>query len=411
MNISKELEKFGLTNEEYEKLLDYCSDKVDRISDLDWSEISDMYGLGWNPDSLRKGAATNLVGGVFVKKYLEEKYSHNSTNRKMLEEVQKKTEEMRKERIKLQTLNIERNRLDRQEARQELFYEYVRDAIATLPLPKFKAIPKEWIEGEITYVVTLADIHYGAEFVSERNEYSSAIVRERFMYLLEELRDFIEKKEVKHLHIVNLGDTIQGCLRVSDIKLNESSVVRSVVEASQLIGHFLNELSTYVNVTYYHVPKANHSQIRPLGTKANVLPEEDLEYVIGHYIAALCSENQRINIRLAENEQSYLKLDVDNFAIYTKHGHDIKNISTELKDLCALTDESIDYLLLGHYHCNDIVTSSEKCTYDSEVLISPSFMGSDPYSDSLYKGAKAAVKIYGFDDIYGHIEDYKIILN
>jgi hypothetical protein len=46
-----------------------------------------------------------------------------------------------------------------------------------------------------------------------------------------------------------------------------------------------------------------------------------------------------------------------------------------------------------------------------EVLTASSFIGSDPYSDSLYKGSKGAVDIYGFDERYGHTETYKIILN
>lgn len=57
------------------------------------------------------------------------------------------------------------------------------------------------------------------------------------------------------------------------------------------------------------------------------------------------------------------------------------------------------------------IPSFESSCYDTEVLVSPSFIGSDPYSDSIMKGAKASVKIYGFDDIYGHTETHKIILN
>ena len=71
----------------------------------------------------------------------------------------------------------------------------------------------------------------------------------------------------------------------------------------------------------------------------------------------------------------------------------------------------IDYLLLGHLHNGKEIPSFEGCCTDTEILISPSFVGSDPYSDSLMKGSKASVKIYGFNDIYGHTETYKIILN
>ena len=38
-------------------------------------------------------------------------------------------------------------------------------------------------------------------------------------------------------------------------------------------------------------------------------------------------------------------------------------------------------------------------------------LGSCPYSDSLLKGSKAAVKIYGFDYLHGYTDMKKIILN
>ena len=41
MNIKKELEKYHLTEEWYEKLLKDCSDKLERVSDMDWGEIND----------------------------------------------------------------------------------------------------------------------------------------------------------------------------------------------------------------------------------------------------------------------------------------------------------------------------------------------------------------------------------
>lgn len=57
-----------------------------------------------------------------------------------LKELEEQKKELRKERMKLQTLNIERNRLDRQEARQELYYEYVGSVCNSLPVPEFKPL-------------------------------------------------------------------------------------------------------------------------------------------------------------------------------------------------------------------------------------------------------------------------------
>lgn len=73
--------------------------------------------------------------------------------------------------------------------------------------------------------------------------------------------------------------------------------------------------------------------------------------------------------------------------------------------------EFVDILILGHYHAGKQMTVGEGCCSDCEGLINPSFVGSDPYSDSLMKGSKAAVNIYGIHEIYGHDETYKVILN
>ena len=93
------------------------------------------------------------------------------------------------------------------------------------------------------------------------------------------------------------------------------------------------------------------------------------------------------------------------------HGHQVKNTNTVLQDMKSLMDSNVDYILMGHFHGGKETTISEGCTHDCEVLIAPSFIGSDPYSDSLMTGSKSAVKIFGFNDLYGHTESYKIILN
>jgi hypothetical protein len=173
----------------------------------------------------------------------------------------------------------------------------------------------------------------------------------------------------------------------------------------------MNRSSEFVEVDYYHVPSANHTQTRPLGTKASEVADEDLEYVIGHYIKDLCRYNNRINVTLADEGKQYLEIDIDGFEVLAMHGHQIRNMETALKELSVLRRSFCDYLIIGHFHNGKEIPSYEGCCHDTEVLVCPSFVGSDPYSDSIMKGSKAAVKIYGFDRLYGHTETYKIILN
>ena len=93
------------------------------------------------------------------------------------------------------------------------------------------------------------------------------------------------------------------------------------------------------------------------------------------------------------------------------HWHQIKNIESAIKDISMMRREFVDILILGHFHAGKQITVGEGCCADCEVLINPSFVGSDPYSDSLMKGSKAAVNIYSIHEIYGHDETYKVILN
>lgn len=394
-----------LENESDEELIYRICQEKDQIGT--WQKvaniINELTGYDFGESTYRKKFQS-------FQKMLSANQSKFVDSNAQLKELDEKIEKLRKERIKLQTANIERGRIDRNESRHELYYEYVGSTCTSLPLPNFQPLFNE-TENSIEYLITLADLHYGAKFISENNEYSPEIAKERFELLTGYIIDFITKHHIRKLSIVSLGDMLQGILRVNDLKINDSSVVKATVEISRLISLFLSELSAYTNIEYYHTPSANHTQLRSLGTKASELADEDLEYLIGNYIKDLCAGNERISVHLAEEGKQYIEIPIMGNEIIAMHGHQLKNIEHSIRDLSMLRRSFIDYLILGHYHSGKEIPSFEGCCNDTEILVSPSFVGSDPYSDSIMKGSKAAVKIYGFSDIYGHIETYKFILN
>lgn len=405
MNLIEEINKHGLTKDAYEKILSDIDSKVNGEIDIDWSELKDKYDLDFHQDSLRK-ASTTIFGGTFRTEYAKQFLSDN----KYSDDLDVKLDNIRRERMKLQTANLERNRIDRAQARKEMYFEYIGNVCNTLPLPKFYPIVEQE-DNDMSYVLAIADIHYGATFTSVNNEYSPEIAEERFQYLLSETINFVQKKGLNQINVLSLGDTIQGLLRITDLRLNDSSVVKAVVEVTRLIAEFINELSSVCVVDYYHVPTANHSQTRNLGTKANVLADEDFEYIVGQYIKDLCRFNKRVRVHLAEEGSQYIDIDIPGSTVVAGHGHTIKNLNTALRDLSVLQQREINYLMLGHFHGEKSFSVNESVCGDNEVIITPSFVGSDPYSDSIMKGSKAAAKIYGFDEIYGLTETKKIILN
>ena len=399
------MEKYSRYDMETDEELIYriCSDK-DKIGS--WQDVADILNVLLNTEYTESKFRKSYQAFEKMLEANKEKFIDGDSYSK---EIDLKFEALRKERIKLQTANIERGRVDRSESRQEMYYEFVGAIKDTIPLPEFRPINAYC--GDKEYICCISDVHFGAKFQSENNEYSIEICKDRFELLLSNLIKFIGEKNLSRINILELGDSLQGILRISDLKINETTVAKATVQFSKLMAKFLRDLSEYCYVDYYHVPFANHTQTRNLGTKAGELADEDAEYVISHYIEDLCSNNDRINVILAEEGKQYIRVPIQGNEIIAMHGHTIKNIESSIKDLSMMRREFIDYLFLGHFHGNKEMNGNEGCCNDTEVIVCPSFIGSDPYSDSLMKGSKSSVKVYGFDDLYGHTETYKFVLN
>lgn len=338
----------------------------------------------------------------YVKPYLEgyndailENGSESDKIQSLIAQHKLVEENIRKERYKIQATKLERDRQDRQDSRFELFYENVRDAITTLPLPEIKSytINKD---NDDEYVILIADVHFGAKFKSAHNEYSIEIVKQRFNRLLSELIVLIEEKHLKKLTILGLGDDLQGIIHLTDLMINQIPVVNAVVEYPRIVACFLNELSAYCNINYYPVQNSNHTQTRPLGTKPSELATEDLEKVIVNHIYDLLVKNDRVIVH-NEFEDKPIILDIKGFKCIAKHGHQLKSASDNvLKDLSDFYRIFFDYAFLGHLHAGKEAVVGAGDVNNRDVIVADGFIGSDPYSDSLFKDCKGAVKICRF---------------
>ena len=403
-------------NEFLKQQLELLRERQNPDSDIEWQDVSDARtaysGDIEHRDTVRKGSK-------LLYEYLNAGWNINEPNSKPVDsdgiqidtsEIDIKIKELQKERYKNQATKIELNRLNRQESRFELFYDNIKDSIESFPTPHFEYDVNCVNSNNREYVLSLADIHAGSKFKSENNEYSMEICEQRFAKLFNDMVDYIQKNNINKLKIIGLGDDIQGILRVSDLQLNETSVVEATVFVSKLIASFLNDLSNHTYIEYYHVPTANHSQSRNLGTKASELASEDLEYVIGNYIKDLLVNNDRVTVNFNFGHE-YITVPIFDFNVIAMHGHQVNTIQNALKDLSMLHRKFYDYLFLAHFHSSTEMTVGEGSTNDTEVLVCPSFIGSCPYSDKIMKGAKASCKVFVFDEINGHVGTDKIILN
>lgn len=331
---------------------------------------------------------------------------------KYLDEIKAAKYELEKERQKLYATKVEANRNLRQESRSELFYENIRETIKALPVPEMIVGKSDYfMDYHKEYVLCIADPQAGAKFDLPTNHYSLQICQDRFNKLLDYVINYVKVNDIDKINVVELGDSVQGILRLTDLKLNETSVVEATVMIARMIAVFLNELSAYCYIDYYHTPTSNHSQNRNLGSKASELALEDMEYVIGNYIHDMLVNNDRVSVHL-NNGYDYIEIPIYDFNVLAMHGHTIKNLDTALRDLSSTHRKLIDYIFVGHWHNGKVIPGNEHEHHDTEVLMCPSFQGTDPYAfNKLGLSSKAACKMFVFDKKYGCTGTEKFILN
>ena len=330
------------------------------------------------------------------------------TGSDVMDELDLKIQELDKSRKKLQATKLEYNRNLRVDSRFELLYENVRDAIETITVPAFEG--SFFQTGNKEYLLNFSDIHYGSNFKSENNEYSRDICKQRFELLLSKTIKIIEKEEISKLHVLNCADSIQGLLRISDVRMNDIPIVEATIEVSKLLANWLNELSKYVKIVYHHVPNANHSQLRLLNTKASEMAAEDLEKIIVNYIHDVLINNPRIEVPVVMDRE-YLNFSLCGYNFISLHGHQIRSIQNAIKDFSQLHRTWYDFLIMGHFHGGQEMNVGEGFSNNTEILIAPSIVGSCPYADSILKGAKSMAKLYVFEEGQGHSKTYNLLLN
>ena len=293
------------------------------------------------------------------------------------------------------------------DSRRELFVEQLLETKERLQLPNFKDI--DWEDNNGEYILAWADIHYGADFTSENNIYSREESKRRLELLSSKVKKMCIDKKITKLNVSSLGDDIQGLLRLSDIQLNKIPVVEAVVEISRLIATLLNEISINTKIIYRHCMASNHSQWRPITGKADLV-REDMEVIIGNYIKDLLKDNNRVEVILSKTDYVTFKLAGQN--IIQLHGHQCKKgIKDVVKNYSSLHREFYDIALVGHLHAGEQTSVGESANGNTEVIIVPSFIGSDPYSDSLMCGSKGMAKLYKLEENCGITENYTLILN
>ena len=343
----------------------------------------------------------DFVNAGVLKDYTEDEY---------LQELREQERRVEKARKKLSTEKIEYSKWLREEARDEMIVEKMCEAISTLPpLDLPGPIPIE--ENERAYLLTISDAHFGISFEIKDlfgniiNEYSPETFEKRMSDLSNNIISLVHKENIKVLNIWELGDGLQGILRLNSqlMKLRYGIIDSSILYANYL-ANWLNGLSHYVRINFQMVLDSNHNQIRLLGAPKNAFVEENMSKSMLVLIKERLKDNP--NVTITENPTGMAYGNFCGYSCLGIHG-EVKNLKEAVNGFSRAYDHPINYLIGGHMHH----LTSEEVGIRSEALHVRSIIGVDPYGMSLNKASDAGASLYIFESEKGKICEYSIKLN
>lgn len=326
-----------------------------------------------------------------------------------IEKINQLRNELKKERQKLQTEKLEYNRWLRENARDELFVEKIIDAIERnvdkAPSPAIIPIS----HNDRYAVLVIADMHYGADFTLYGinneiiNSYNPDIFEQRMNLLLSETIDYLKKENINHIKVFNLGDSLDGFLRNSQIWSLRYGVVESAIRFGTYMGNWLNQLSHHVSTEYYQT-NGNHGELRLLDGIKGGHVNDNIEFVTGALIKLINKDN--LNFDYIENKSGYIFTEVAGYKLLGIHG-EVKDADAALKEYRDIYNEDINYLLCGHKHHSDFKNTGIRRGY----IGVGSIIGSDEYSYKLRKSADATASCVIFEEGKGKTDEHTFVLN
>ena len=330
-------------------------------------------------------------------------------------EIKQAKEDLMRERKKIQTVNLEYHANMRNEARGELFNEFILEAIDRLePLKKPEVVLPVPKQGKSVGVLCIADAHYGVEielksiFNETVNVYNPTVFKGRMYKLMEQIMNDYDNLGYDELIVFDLGDAVENILRTTSLTKLHTGVIDSALQYAEFMANWMNELQDKLGVPMkYLACGGNHDMLRLLDSRKQ-FEEENMMKVVVEFIRLRLKDNTNIEIAPYGDSQFETICGMNVLAI---HGDGAKDKIGDVAFWEQYHNISIDILLMGHVHHSEQITTGYGNIGEQEVIKVPSLVGADTYSKSVRKIARAGAKFMLFEDEVGKTWEKTIILN
>lgn len=344
---------------------------VDRTIDDDYEELSErLFGEGncFSASEVRK----RMYGMKAIIEAIERDGEESIRDADTLSALDVKKIELQMERQKFYDQRNAFNRLIRERSRQEELNEILVEAVKSGNLPQLHYERFDIAPSDNDLLVSLNDIHYGANVSNFWNTYNSDVCREMMCRYLDRIISIGETHRSENCVVWANGDEISGNIHQSIAVTNKENVIEQIKGVSELIAEFLAELSRHFsNVTFVSVA-GNHSRIEP--NKDRALISERLDDLVEWYLGARLQNFENITIGGGEKiDHTIYLVDVRGQTYCGVHG-DFDGSASKVQALQAMAGKSIYAVLSGHLHHNKIDE-----VQGVKTIMAGSFLGMDDY--------------------------------
>ena len=311
-------------------------------------------------------------------------------------EIETKTKELFKAKKQFQDQRRECRKLWTAEARFDNLTEKLIESVNHLC--KIKPLTfEDYIinAGNSEAVIAWADWHYGMVTDNIWNQYNTDICRQRVSKFVSKAIKYIQRHNVKVLHIMLLGDAAHGSIHTGCRVASEEDVCDQLMQSSEIMAEAINELSSYVSEVNVYATYGNH--LRTIQNKNDSIHSDNMEKIIPWWLEQRLQNNNKVNI-VKSDYYEFIYLNVCGYNIVGAHGdlEKFKQFGLTVNTLFTKKHgKTIDYTVSADKHHIE-----EFETMGIESILVRSLCGTDEYANNnrLYSAPGQTLMIFTPED-------------
>ncbi len=367
------------------------------LADVDYAELAEsVYGKAFSSDVARR----MMYGSRMTLDLLEgQERAEIAGNPDTLSKLDDKMIELKKERQKFFDQRNAFSKAVRDRAREEELNEILTAAIEGGDLPRLDYKPHPAEESDNDLLISLNDIHYGAQHDNYWGKYDSDVCRDMMNTYLDKILPIAERHKSENCVVWANGDMISGSIHRSIQVTNKENVIEQITGVSELIAEFLAELSKHFKtVSFVSVP-GNHSRIET--NKDNALLRERLDDLVEWYLKARLQNFENVYIGAGKKIDSTVYVVNVRGKLYAGVHGDLDGSAANVQSLQTMVGHPLYAVLSGHMHHNKVDMVQGVVT-----VMAGSFIGMDDYciSKRIFGIPQQMVCVCGEDGILCHYD-------